>query len=479
MAIIKNPKSFTEQFGLGPADLDRLGILNPMLNVDTGLFIDPVLLDASTRPEISQRATSSFRQYFGEVITLLRASQTIGDRPWRQARSRFYFREIPYTCLGYGASGIRGSAFGFNLATRLTNTAKEIVDLGVSNPDLFKLLPLLEEGVGPDLISDMTTNVVLKDLFRLTESICKELSVRTEALTYKGEEYQLPRNVTQDRPTPIVLVPKDILRTLPIATDWSEVAYVVSENTELRRRVNELIGEVWKLKTRRQQKEQIRSKLLASREAFEALLDVINSANIQPYDLDRDPKGVVAWHRAHEIIAREYPLALTLTGPPSSDAAIALVKMIIEQFRILVEERGLWKVLWSDDRPRNEKNSQMIFYAIADAYCKANNLDVTPEAETGAGPVDFKFSSGYAIRVIVEIKHSSNSKLISGYANQLETYRTAVSPVCAFYLIVDVGGLGRRAERLVELKNAKPEDHPPMSEIVIVDGRRRPSASRR
>lgn len=479
MAIIRNPKSFTEQFGLDPADLDRLGILNPMLNVDTKLFIDPVLLDTSTRREISQQATNSFRQYFSEMIKLLRASHASGDRPWRQARSRFYFREIPYTCLGYGTSGIIGSAFGLDLTTRLTNTAKEIVDLGVSNPDLFKLLPLLEEGVGPDLISDMTTNVVLKDLFGLTESICRELDVPTTVMTYKGEEFQLPRNATQDRSMPIILVPKDILRTLPIATDWSEVAYVVSENAELRRRVNELIGEIWHLKTRREKKERLRSRLLVSREAFEALLEVINSADTQPYDLDRDPKGLVTWHRAHEIIARDYPLALSLAGPPSANAAVALVKTIIEQFRILVEERGLWKVLWNDGQPRNEKNSQMIFYAIADAYCKANNLDVTPEAETGAGPVDFKFSSGYAIRVIVEVKHSSNSRLISGYTNQLETYRTAVSPVCAFYLIVDVGGLERKPERLVEIKNAKPEDCPPMSEITIVDGRRRPSASRR
>ena len=43
-------------------------------------------------------------------------------------------------------------------------TAREIVDLGVDDPDLFVAMGLFEEGIGPDRISDMASNVILPDL---------------------------------------------------------------------------------------------------------------------------------------------------------------------------------------------------------------------------------------------------------------------------------------------------------------------------
>ncbi len=348
-----------------------------------------------------------------------------------------------------------------------------------SRPDLFKLLPLLEEGIGADLISDMTTNVTLKNLIRLTGSICTELNVPMVEFRFIDERFLLPRNPTQRGMKPIIMVPKDILRTLPIASDWSEVEDVISENVEIRERVNRLIGDIWHIKTRREKKELVRRRALSSRQAFEALLSVIHEADIQPYDFGQDPKGLVAWHDIHESVAREFPLALALAGPPSSQKAITLVNEIIGQFKTLIENQGLWRMLWDDGRPRNENNCQMLFFGIEDAYCKANNLDVTPEAETGAGPVDFKFSSGYAVKIIVEVKLSNNSRLVHGYTTQLDTYRTATSPVCAFYLIIDVGGMGRKLEQLVEIKNAQPASGTAISEIMLVNGQRRPSASRR
>jgi len=478
MAIIRNPISFTEFFDIDPSALDSLGILNPILNVDTKLFIDPVLLNASDHPEISRQASASFRIYFENVITLLSASKKRGDVPWRAAQRFLDFPEVPGTCLGYGTSSIRGSAFGPSLTARLIDTAKEIVDLGITDPNLFKLIPLLEEGVGPDLISDMTTNVILKELFAFTTSTCKGLGIPTQPFEHAGEEFLLPRNPTQERPTPIILIPTNILRSLPLASDWSEVADAASENATIRARVNRLIGDIWLLRTRRE-KELIRRRVLASKEAFEALLAVISEAVIRPYDLERDPKGLVIWHKIHEKIAQEFPFVLTLPSPPKRDNAISLVCAIVEQFKTLIENKGLWKDLWNNGSPRNEKNAQMIFFAIADTYCKANNLDVTPEADTGAGPVDFKFSAGYNIRILVEVKLSTNPKLVHGYARQLEAYKNAETPVSAFYLVIDVGRMGSKDKQLLGVKNARPEGSMPDSKIVFVTGKRQVSASRR
>lgn len=128
--------------------------------------------------------------------------------------------------------------------------------------------------------------------------------------------------------------------------------------------------------------------------------------------------------------------------------------------------------------PRPEKAAQRLFFAVAHAYCKANDLDLTPEADTGNGPVDFKVSRGFSGRVLVEIKLSRNSKLTNGYTKQLEAYKVAEETLQAFYVVVDVGQMGEKDKRLIEIKNEASGRGEQISPIIFVDGSRRASASK-
>ena len=152
---------------------------------------------------------------------------------------------------------------------------------------------------------------------------------------------------------------------------------------------------------------------------------------------------------------------------------------IVDQFRFLIEQRRISEELYHNGSPRPEKAAQRLFFAVAYAYCKANNLDLTPEADTGNGPVDFKISQGFRGRVLVEIKLSYNGKLVSGYTRQLEAYRTAEETLKAYYLVIDVGHMGKKYERLLELKREAASRGEPAPPIVVVDGLRRRSASKR
>jgi hypothetical protein len=40
MAKLINPKLFSQQFGINPTELDKEGLLDPVLNADTKLFVD-------------------------------------------------------------------------------------------------------------------------------------------------------------------------------------------------------------------------------------------------------------------------------------------------------------------------------------------------------------------------------------------------------------------------------------------------------
>ena len=61
----------------------------------------------------------------------------------------------------------------------------------------------------------------------------------------------------------------------------------------------------------------------------------------------------------------------------------------------LIENNQLSKLLYNSDGTRKrESAAQLVFFGIASSYCAANDLDITPEANSGRGPVDFKFSKG-------------------------------------------------------------------------------------
>ena len=159
MAKVQNPRRFSEMFGLEPSILTAAGAFDPILNADTRLFVDPLLLQQSRQVEMRD-AFATWQRRFANIIQLLQVSRQINDIAWRNAERLFDFPEFIGTCLGYG-SGIHGSGMGILFRLRLLHTAKAIVDLGIDRPELFALLPLIEDDIGPDRISDMTTELSL------------------------------------------------------------------------------------------------------------------------------------------------------------------------------------------------------------------------------------------------------------------------------------------------------------------------------
>jgi hypothetical protein len=457
MARIVSPVRFSDYFGIDSALLDRAGVLDPTLNVDTRLFIDPLLLDHSVHDEIKIGARNSYQQHFTTVIKLLRGSRSEGDAPWRGALRYLSFPEVKGTCLGYGAQTVSGSGSGSDMRDTVIRTGKQIVDLGVDDPDLFVAMALFEDGFGPDRISDMTTKVILSDLLKFNYRVFSELAVPLERRALRlrdGSTYDvsLPVNPFVRDGAPIILVPTDILRSLPVATDWSDVSDAASKNREIRNKVNTQIAELWQAKTLKS-KSTLKSWALSGKDEFETLLKMIHSVKPASYDMQGDPDGELFWRKIAVTLPAHEPLTLTVPERLDLEGTARVVQQIIGQFRFLIEKRRLSEELYHAGKPRPEKAAQRLFFAVAYAYCKSNNLDITPEADTGNGPVDFKLSSGFTGRVLVEIKLSTNTKVVNGYSRQLETYKTAEETQRGYYVVIEVGGMGNKANQLLTLKN--------------------------
>jgi hypothetical protein len=472
MAKIRNPVSFTEHFKVPPEVLEAAGAFDPILNADSRLFIDPLLLASSTAGE-AQQAARRLRKHFEDVVRLLSASKQSDDLAWRTARRLMRYREVAATCLGYGKS-TSGNALGRQMTEKLLRTAKEMIDLGVVDPEIFALLPFLEENVGPDRVSDITTNIILPDLAAFTQRLLAEQSVPVVPHVVRSGTYCLPTNPFGTGP--VLLVPSDILRALPIATDWDGVAAAAAHNEALRNRVNLHIAEIMKSHAERD-KTIVRAQARASKEALETLLDAVRAVPRESYDMAGDPLGISIVAKLAGI-AQDYPLSLALGRAASPEAIWEIVKSIVEQFRHLVEDRDLWRLLWHGNKPRKESAAQMLLFVVASSYCSANNLDLTPEAETGRGPVDFKISAGGHGRFLVEVKLSTSSRLLSGYTTQLELYKKGEAVERALYLVVDVGELGDKDQKLLDLRAKALAEKKAASEVTFVNAQPRPSASK-
>jgi hypothetical protein len=475
MGRIKNPRLFSQDFDIDPKKITNLGLLDPILNGDTRLFVDPVLLRSSKNPIIASQGLANFAEHFGSIIRLLANSKAKNDLAWRNAARIFKLDELPSLCLGFGGDTTRGRSVDQETQARILQTAKEIVDLGIKDPELFSLLGLLEPGVGPDTIGDMTAHAILPALIEITADAARQLEIKVKDAYIDGHEARLPHNRLADKP--LLLVPLDILRDLPVASDWSDISRAAQQNRAIRDRVNKFIGNIWELKLK-EQKDEIRASALASEDAFKTILDAVYQLSDDSYDFSADPEGHRVFRETLQTIADRFPLRIVQPRAKNHAELKKIVVQIVEHFKALVEKNGINYLLWDAGRPRKEKAAQRLFFAVADVYCKANNIDISPESDSGGGPVDFKFSLGYSGRFLVEIKLSTG-KVVHGYTTQLKVYEEAENSFDSIFLILDVGRLIPKLNRILELKNARASNSERTPEIVVVDAKQKPSASKR
>ena len=197
----------------------------------------------------------------------------------------------------------------------------------------------LEEGVGPDTISDLTTNAIFPALEEITKEVCHAYNIPLETFNIDGREVLLPLNPFQKGRTGIALVPSDILRDLPIATDWSDVSRVAFENEKIRRRVNELIAN-FATATIRQKKAALRKAALQSKEGFRALFEGLVETD-EAYDFAKDKSGLRVLREGLREVPARYPLQIIAPSGPSQIELARVVREITAQFRKLIENNDL------------------------------------------------------------------------------------------------------------------------------------------
>ncbi|MDO8371016.1 MAG: hypothetical protein V4573_05975 [Pseudomonadota bacterium] len=469
-------QSLADFYSIPEQLFESTGALDPILGVDTRLFIDPALLRVSTVPELAE-SYSRIVSHFEDVLRIVANIANEGDRLWRQADRLLTFPEVPGLSIGYSTRGTHGSGMGPGLRKHLLATVREIVQAGVKDPALFELVGIFEDDIGPDRISDMVATIIAADLVRFTQRVCSDCGIpmQPHRLRNISSEEDLPTNPLNNEP--LILVPKEVLCDLPVALDFADVRWIAQHNNVLREELNALVGSAWHKVTVSEQKAKLREDFLRFPHVLNDIIRAYMSEVPEQYDFANDPAGEVLWYKTSRQLPSTVPLELSLSSSPTLEEVEAVVLKICEHFKSLIEDNQLAKILYdTGGKPKHESASQLLFYGIASAYCRANNLDLSPESDAGRGPVDFKLSRGFEGKVLVEIKLTSNKQLAHGFETQLPIYENAEGSHRGIYLVIDNGGVSDARRNSFFSKVVAAGKNAP--KVIWVDGSIRASASK-
>jgi hypothetical protein len=171
---------FSEFFGIDLPQYE-LPFVDFNLNSDVPLYIDPYAITKDPT-DLAARAHNSIISYFQELLDAIRRDDKVTVR--RLVRG--HLSEPGEIHLGVGKTARRGRGFGIVQENQIVQalTASRAVQAGVIQA--IQELELHIEGVGPDKISDLVSNVVLRYLAEFTQTMCEEYGISTQPCALSG-----------------------------------------------------------------------------------------------------------------------------------------------------------------------------------------------------------------------------------------------------------------------------------------------------
>lgn len=459
---------------------------DPVLNQDTPLYVDPFLVFDDSDPFWAD-AKAEVIEFFEAAAGLIEeANGNKNALSYRKAIDLLHFPEPNEFALGLAMGSPRGSGTGSEFAYKMADTL-DLVRKHGSAEDLASIggFSLFCEGLGLDRISDILCNILKPRFIEYTQLVAKAHGVPMESVKVRhatwnptrrrwvDEEVDLPKSPFGGGG--VLLTPERFLKEIPRVTPdgmwgWAQANFA----QELRDDLNYDLSKSLTKQERAQAAYEVAHK--RPEIALDYIRHVAESPHL-PYDVEEDPKGLVRWLEAGQAAA----LALGLMTPDKAPKTAAefndWVLQLAKDFKHAVEEGGLWLALWSDGQTKHqqEKVAQAVAGAMWTAECRAANVDISQEVNRGRGPVDFKFSKGWKLRGLLEVKFIENSKFFAGASKQLPQYLSTEQVTYGVYLAIgftDADFKPDRQNRVLDTVKAMNAVGKTKIDVVFVDARK-------
>ena len=411
---------------------------DPLLSMDTKLYIDPFLIFQNEfGPFVG--AHDELVAFYDTAFNLVAESgEGKTKKPWDKAVSILGTPEVEEFCLGVTATGTGGAGTGKGKAKLIAGGLHKAIMFGLANPKHFETVQLFQVGIAEDTISDAVGNILKHRFASYTKTVCEEYGIPTKKRPHirgrfnpknrRWEKIECDAPINPKSGKQVLLVPKEYLRPMPTLNPSDYWGYCHDQNAqELRTEFGDEI-------TKSVNKEVILEKALGDYQSVEDFVSFLERIGGSPYDLEKDPKGLVRWYTESRDFVKKNPVSFTFS---SESGFSTFVDKMLETFKNYVENQGGWKLIYNDDgSPKSESACQHLFLGIVRHYCIANNIDISPEVNIGRGPVDFKMSRGSEFNAMIEMKLAKNSKFWNGLERQLPKYIDAENAKIGKFIVI-------------------------------------------
>ena len=472
----------SEFYNIPHSQFESLGVLDCFVDADMNLHIDPLRLKETNVQEFKGSYKNTFLKYF-ERFVLFVDSMTESNKKmmFKLIVEHLQFKEIPNVGLGYSEKGRPGKGMSGKIALQVAESIVEMIKAGLKEPELFAFMHLFEKNIGADRISDMSIFILRHHILSYTQRIAGQMGIPVQKFEYKQRIYYVPFYKKQ----PLHLFPTDLLANLPIATSYDDIETVCNYNRGLIKKVCEAVnGNLKDFIEGKNSKENIRNALLYNEKAYKDAIGYIKGLSARSYDFIEDKKRIYFDIRLKEILENIIK-EQNLHKKQTADDVLEISRNACLLFKVCVENHRSYKLMYYEkgNLAKSEKAAQELLYIVSEAYLKASgaDVDISPEADSGVGKLDFKFSQGASSRVIIEMKLSNNRDLLNGYVTQLPEYMKSQNAVYGIYVVVIVdrkGNQNKFLNQLREIEENRSKDDKLSPIIIFVDARERPTASK-
>lgn len=469
--------TYSRYFKIKHKDFLTKGVYNAFLDKDSLLHIDPLLLKGCDIPDF-QNAYNEFFNYFKLFIPLVKAAKAadLRDRFFKRMVERFTFKEIPNTGLGFSKGNTHGRGISGALSVQLANSAYDIIKAGLEDPEIFGLMQLIEDNMAADRISDMTIAILQLRFLQYTERIAKELHLPTKTYRYSHDTVFM---VPFYKGKPVHFIPVSFLADLPIARDFDEIDDVCFYNTQLKKKIAEIIGVNWS-EYKEYKKRDWKKLIVENKSCYDTAIQFYKNLDAVPYNFDSDNKD-----QYRDVLLQELLESVPFEQPADfiteEEEVYKLTMAMCRQFKHLVEDNRISELFYRNKRTPDETDWQLLLYTVADTYKLAGNLDIsiTREDNPGVGEIDFHITRGSKANTVIEIKRSTNDNLIHGYRTQLAAYMKAERAKSGIFMVImERDNYDEIRQKIEAVQNDMIQNGEYTPNVIYINGMKQPSASK-
>ncbi|MEW6140368.1 MAG: hypothetical protein AB1733_19280 [Thermodesulfobacteriota bacterium] len=442
---------FSDVFEVDEETLEDYGAFNISLVTDLPLFIDPFLLFNSENPEYQQ-----LHEKMIEYLRFLKRQSEKGRVTPGLLKAWYFFSEVKQNWLGFCGTGNSGRGLGRQFASsldkNLTLIFKDFGDEKITRGSHLEKLCLIGAGVGRDMISDFTTNLIKDYLLNYTQDFASKYIdpklTQPVAVNRACFDYTLQRWMPKKYVLPfydndyVILTPRDILTKddtwinhSDMVNNFAEIPEAI-ENDVLRGQINNYLYSRIP-EDRELTKDEYVRVVQATLSRFPELMDYY----IRKKENDGDEAVAVSWakvSKSQQLYIRQFGQLVSLLAQrtgfyecPSNTKDETREKIMF--LKDVIENKGGHRIFYVGGEPiRKEEDLQILFRLV----WHGTPSDVSREVNDGRGQADFKISRGAHDKSLVEFKLARNTQLKRNLARQLEIYKKASDAQTGFKVIL-------------------------------------------